>query len=69
MSPDSYNFYDLLVDVVIPIGTFIVGLLVERKWHIVGNLFKFHDESKVEQSQIADGDIAKPYKLEISTDP
>jgi hypothetical protein len=56
--PKDYNFYNFLVDVIIPIGTFLIGLLAERKWHVIGNLFKIkiHDESETEQSQETSGD-------------
>lgn len=58
MIPENYNFYNFLVDIAIPIGTFVIGLFVERKWHIIGNLFKIkiHDESKTEQLQETIGD-------------
>ena len=55
MLPEDYNFYSFLVDVIIPIGTFVFGLLAERKWHVIGNLFQIHDESKSEQSQKTHG--------------
>ena len=56
--PKDYNLYSLLVDVVIPIVTFVIGLLAERKWNIIGNLFKIkiHDESETEQTQETIGD-------------
>ncbi len=55
MFPEDYNFYSFLVDVIIPIGTFVFGLLAERKWHVIGKLFQIHDESETEQSQETHG--------------
>ncbi len=56
----SSETYNILVDVIIPIATFIVGLIVERKW----STFQIHNKGKIEQSQKIRGDNNKVLQMQ-----
>lgn len=50
-------FYSILIDVIIPIGTLVIGIITERTLNItfrISNFFK--DESRINQSQTIKGE-------------
>jgi hypothetical protein len=61
MTQQDFDWYKFFVDVVIPVGTFVIGLIAEKKWNITKLFIK--DQSKTFQDQSTSGENNSPIQV------